>query len=201
MKTLQVFPTSPNPRHIEAAARAISGGDIIIYPTDSLYALGADALSARAIERLCAVKGISPDKQLLSVVCADISQAAEYARIDNRAFSLLRRHLPGPVTFILPAASALPKPFKGRRTVGIRIPANPIARAIAAEVGHPIITSSVEVDPSDPGLSTDAEALARRYSASAALAIDGGEGGLTPTAIVDLTDSASPAVVRGEIDL
>lgn len=201
MKTLQVFPTSINRRHIEQAAKAIADGQIIVYPTDSMYALGADALNARAIERLCAVKGINPDKQLLSVVCADISQAAEYARIDNRAFAIIKRHLPGPVTFILPASPKLPKPFKGRHTVGIRVPASPIARAIAEELGHPIISASVEVDPDSPADSANPDSLARRYADRAAITIDGGEGSLTPTAIVDLTDPLQPVLVRGELDI
>ena len=201
MKTLQIFPTSINRPYIEQAVRAIENGEIIIYPTDSLYALGTDALSARAIERLCATKGIDPARQQLSVVCADMSQAAEYARIDNRAFAIMKRHLPGPCTFILPAGSKLPKPFKGRRTVGIRIPDNAIATALARELGRPIITTSVEADPDCPELAADPAALAGKYAYAATLAIDGGEGSLTPSAIVDLTDSSAPKVLRGEIDL
>lgn len=137
MDRLTIFPTSINERHIETAVEALRDGEIVIYPTDSLYALGCNALSQRAVERLCAAKGINPDKQLLSVVCADLSMAAQYARIDNRAFQILKRNTPGAFTFVLPAATTLPKAFKGRKTVGIRIPDNAIARAISLSLDGP----------------------------------------------------------------
>ncbi|MDE6378523.1 MAG: threonylcarbamoyl-AMP synthase, partial [Duncaniella sp.] len=131
MKTLRMYPTSLNDKFLDEAVEALERGELIVYPTDSLYALGCDALNNNAIERLCRIKGIDPKKQSLSVVCASLSMASEYARIDNEAFRILRANLPGPFTFILPAATTLPKVFKGRRTVGIRIPDNPIALALA----------------------------------------------------------------------
>lgn len=171
-------------------------GHIIIYPTDTLYALACDALNARAIEKLCAVKGINPDKQLLSVVCADISQASEYARIDNRAFAVLKRCLPGPFTFILPPSTRLPKQFKGRKTVGIRVPDNAIAVALASALGHPVLSASVSVADGAAEEAANPESLEMRYEGMASLIIDGGEGSLEPSTIVDLTDSSQPEVVR-----
>lgn len=203
MDSVTIFPSSIDSRAIGRAAQAIDDGGIVVYPTDTLYALGCDALNNRAIERLCAAKGINPAKQLLSVVCSDISQASEYARIDNRAFALLKRYLPGPFTFILPASTKLPKVFKGRKTVGIRVPESAIARELVNAVGHPILSASVSVDSGSEEEATNPESLAMRYENIASLIIDGGEGGIEPSTIVDITDSAAPEIVRqgkGEFD-
>ncbi|MDE5671893.1 MAG: threonylcarbamoyl-AMP synthase, partial [Duncaniella sp.] len=138
MKTLRIYPTSINDRYLDEVVDCLRDGGVIIYPTDTLYAIGCDALNNSAIERLCKIKGVNPQKQVLSVVCDGISMASEYARIDNEAFRILRTNLPGPFTFILPAATSLPKVFKGRKEVGIRVPDNTISRAIAERLGHPI---------------------------------------------------------------
>lgn len=175
---------------------ALRRGDIVIYPTDSLYALGCDALNQRAIERLCRLKGLNPDKNLLSIVCSDISMAAEYARIDNRAFRLLKQYLPGPFTFILPASTKLPRVFKGRKTVGVRIPDNEVATALAAALGSPMLTASVNPPAEDPDSVTDPDALALAYDNDVAIVADGGAGHAVPSTIVDLTDSATPALIR-----
>lgn len=126
MKTLRMYPSSLNDRYLDEAADTLLKGGIIIYPTDTLYALGCDALNNGAIERLCKVKGMNPQKQTLSIICDGLSMASEYARIDNEAFRILRANLPGPFTFILPASTTLPKVFKGRRTVGVRVPTMPL---------------------------------------------------------------------------
>ncbi|MEE1207383.1 MAG: L-threonylcarbamoyladenylate synthase [Muribaculaceae bacterium] len=194
MQHLTIYPTSIDERSIDTAVRTLQRGEVIIYPTDTLYALGCDALNQRAIERLCRIKGINPDKNLLSVVCADISQAADYARIDNRAFAIIKHYLPGPFTFILPASTKLPKVFKGRKTVGIRVPGCTIARAIASALGNPILTSSATTP--DPDDIVSPEAVAMAYKADATLLVDGGEGGMEPSTIVDLTDPDSPEVIR-----
>ena len=180
---------------MDAAADALRAGDIIIYPTDTLYALGCDALNNRAIERLCRIKGLNPDKNFLSVVCSDLSQASEYAKIDNVAFRMLKHYLPGPFTFILPASTSLPKVFKGRKTVGIRIPDCEFARALAEELGHPIMTTSVPV-VEDSSLDGAAVALALDSVADIVLAIDGGEGGNEGSTIIDCCDSRSPEILR-----
>ena len=196
MEHRTVYPSSINERAIDHAVEAVNDDELVVYPTDTLYALGCNALSNRAIERLCAAKGINPDKQLLSIVCADISQAAEYARIDNRAFAILKRYLPGPFTFILPVSTRLPKVFKGRKTVGIRVPDHPVAIALTRAVGHPILSASVAVDPEDPEQAANPASLAMEYESVASLIIDSGEGGTEPSTIVDLTDSSDPVVTR-----
>lgn len=196
MKTLTVFPDNPNGRHVAEAARALEQGEIIVYPTDTLYALGCDALNPKAIERLCRLKGINPDKNLLSVVCSDLSMASDYARIDNPAFRVLKDFLPGPFTFILRASTTLPKAFKGRKSVGVRVPDNKIARAIAAELGHPILSTSVPDDDDNSVCSPDALELRYEAGGQVALMVNGGEGGIEPSTIVDLTDADNPEIIR-----
>lgn len=196
MRIIKSYGANPDSRTVAEAAEALRQGQIIIYPTDTLYAFGCDALNNKAIERLCRIKGIDPAKNLLSIVCGDISEAAEYARIDNAAFRVLRRCLPGAFTFILPASLKLPKVFKGRKSVGIRIPDNAFAQALARELGHPVMTSSVpESDDIDIA---DAEAIALRYDGTADLdlTIDGGAGQYTGSTVVDLTDSTSAEIIR-----
>lgn len=195
MQRLTVYPSSINQRHIDTAAEALKSGEIVIYPTDSLYALGCDALSQRAVERLCAIIGINPAKQLLSVICADLSMASQYARIDNRAFRILKRNTPGPFTFVLPAAATLPKAFKGRRTVGIRIPDNAIAQTLSQSLGSPILSASVtsENEGETPISAGDIELLPQL---GAEILIDGGDTDGNPTTVVDFTDSSSPIILR-----
>lgn len=197
MKILRVYPSNVNMRFIDEAAEIIKNGGVVIYPTDTLYAIGCDATNPRAIEKVCRIKGILPEKQTLSIVCADLSQASEYARIDNVAFRLLRSNLPGPFTFILPVTTRLPKQFKGRKTVGIRVPDNAIARALAEAIGGPLLSTSVLVDEENPEDSTEAMSLSMRYDQDADLIIDGGTGSTIPSAIVDISaDAAMPEFLR-----
>ena len=201
MKIFKVYPDNIDQRAIAAAVDALRDGQIIIYPTDTLYAIGCDALDNAAVERICKVKGIDPRKSELSIICDSLSQAAEYARIDNRAFRILKTNLPGPFTFILPASTTLPKVFKGRRAVGIRIPDNKIATALVEALGSPIMTTSIEYDTPDEGENPDEIAL--RYAMTAAVMINGGDGGTVPSTIVDLTDSSAPDIIRegaGELE-
>ena len=198
MKSLRIYPSSVNSRYIAEAVDMLRKGELIIYPTDTLYAIACSALNQGAIEKLCRFKNIDSKKQTLSIVCADISQASEYARIDNIAYKLLRTHCPGAYTFILPAATTLPKAFKGRHTVGVCIPDDAIARALAEELGHPLLTSSLPMpDHTAPGDEVTAEELAMLYSNGPAdLMIDGGHGQTVPSTIVDITDSTSPEIIR-----
>ena len=194
MKTLRMYPTSINERYLDEIVNCLRNGGIIIYPTDSLYAIGCDALNNGAIEKLCKIKGVNPQKQTLSVVCDGISMASEYARIDNEAFRVLRRNLPGAFTFVLPAATTLPKVFKGRKEVGIRVPANAVAIAIAERLGHPILSSSLKLDNEIPEF--DAQELALAFDGVAARLGEDGEGSSVPSTVVDLTDSSEPLIIR-----
>lgn len=198
MTILKMYPTSINARYMELVENALRDGELIVYPTDTLYAVGCNALNNGAIERICQLKGLNPQKTNLSIICCDISQASEYVKIDNRAFRIIKEALPGPFTFILPASTSLPKVFKGRKVVGLRIPDNPIALDIARRLGNPVLTTSVvsegedmsDIDIADP------EALAMKYEDTVSLLIDGGEGGYEPSTVVDLTDSSNPVIVR-----
>ncbi|MBR3765961.1 MAG: threonylcarbamoyl-AMP synthase [Muribaculaceae bacterium] len=195
MKIFKMYTSNINDRFMDEVIDTLTDGGIVIYPTDTLYAIGCNALNNSAIERICKLKGINPQRTNLSVVCSDISQASQYARIDNRAFQLLRENLPGAFTFILPAASTLPKVFKGRKSVGIRVPDNVIAREIATRLGNPILTTSIEWDD-DPEDGCNPQAIAMKYDGMVDIVIDGGYGELIPSTIVDCTDSANPEIIR-----
>lgn len=197
MQTLRIYPSSVNDRFIERAADILRRGGVMIFPTDTLYAIGCSALSTPAIDKVCRLKRLNPLKNTLSIICSDISQASEYARIDNKAFALLRAHTPCPYTFILPASQKLPKAFKGRHTVGVRIPDNPISRRLAEELGAPILTTSIPSEGlSDDEITHPAEITLRFESSGADLMIDGGQGSAIPSTVVDITDSSSPEVIR-----
>lgn len=196
MRILKMYPTSINEKYVDTVVNALKDGNIIIIPTDTLYAIACDALNNRAIERICKIKDIDPNRSTLSIVCADISQASDYAKIDNKAFKVLKDNLPGPYTFILPASTSLPKVFKGRKTVGVRIPDNPIAGALAAALGNPLMTTSIDVDADAPFESVMPDSIAMRYGDSVDIIIDAGEGEIVPSTVVDITDSAEPEVIR-----
>ena len=190
-----MYTSNINDRFMDEVIDTLRDGGIVIYPTDTLYAIGCDALKNNAIERICKIKGINPQRTNLSIVCSDISQASQYARIDNRAYQLLRENLPGAFTFILPAASTLPKVFKGRKTVGIRVPDNVIACEIASRLGNPILTTSIEWDE-DPEDGCNPQAIAMKYEGVVDIVIDGGYGELVPSTVVDCNDSSNPEIIR-----
>lgn len=199
MRTLKMYPTSINERYIDQAVEELRRGAVIIYPTDTRYAIGCDALNNRAVEAVCRLKGINPDKQRLSMVCADISQASEYARIDNDAFRVMRANLPGPFTFILPASTRLSKAFKGRKEVGTRVPDNAIARSLAETLGNPLLSTTANWDDADPEDLANPEAIADRYGRESVitLMIDGGTAPADlDSAVVSLLDSRSPEILR-----
>lgn len=185
MKTL-INHSGTDTRIVETATTALREGRMIIFPTDTLPALGCDALNPKAVETLCRFKNINPAKATLSIVCANLSMAAQYARIDNTAYNIIRRYLPGPFTFLLPAATTLPRAFRARKTVGIRIPDNDMALALAVELGGPILSSSADETPD---------------SYPADMLIDDGTAPGEPSAVIDLTDSHNPKIIRtGPID-
>lgn len=199
MKVLKVFENNPNPKFLDMAVEALRDGDIVIYPTDTLYAIGCDALNNSAINKICKLKGINPDKTNLSIICDGISMAAEYARFDNRQFKVLKTNLPGPFTFILPSSSSLPKVFKGRKTVGIRIPENNVAVELVRRLGNPILSTTISY--TDDDYAVNPELIAETYADSAAYLLDGGDGGLIPSTVVDMTSGELEIVREGKGDL
>lgn len=201
MLTVKIWNDKPSENQLAEIANILDEGGIIIYPTDTVYALGCDALNPKAVEEICRIKGINPQKNNLSIVCSDISQAAEYARIDNTGFRLMKEYMPGPYTFIFRALSVLPKAFKGRKTVGIRIPALATDREIVRRLGRPLMTTSIALDEED--YSINPELIGEAYAGKAQLLVDGGDGATELSTIVDCTGS-QPEVVRegkGELKL
>ncbi len=193
MRTLPIIENNINMRHIEAVASCLRDGGIVVYPTDTVYALGCDAMNNQAIERICALKDMKSAKTNLSIICADISEVAQYAKFDNTQFRLMKQYLPGPFTFIFPALSKLPKAFKGRRTVGIRIPQNEIALAIVRELGHPILTTSIP--GSDEDYRCEPSLIAEAFDGQVDIVIDAGRGSDIPSTVVDCTEG-EPMVTR-----
>ena len=181
MRRLKIYEENPNATEIGKAVEVLREGGIVIYPTDTIYALGCDALNVRAVERICRIKGINPQKVNLSIICRELSWVSEYAKLNNLYFKLLKRNLPGAFTFILPTSSSLPKIYKNRKTVGVRIPDHAITLALVEALGNPLLTTSVSVDDEEPEYGTDPELIAERYESVADLIIDGGEGGTIPS--------------------
>ena len=196
---VKIYPENPNPREVDRVVQVLRDGGLVIYPTDTVYAIGCDALNVRAVEEICRMKGVNPQKSNLSIVCYDLSNLSEYAKVSNAAFKLMKRCLPGPYTFILPTSNELPKIYKNRKEVGIRVPDNRIVRTIVRELGNPLLTMSVH-DEEDEGLeySTDPELIEEKYAGRVDLVIDGGYGGLEPSTVVDCTTDGFTLLRQGK---
>lgn len=199
MKVLKIMEGNINERSIDQIVDCLENGGIIAYPTDTVYALGCDAMNNHAIERICSIKEMKSAKTNLSIICSDISEVAQYAKFDNQQFRLMKSNLPGPFTFIFPALSKLPKAFKGRRTVGIRIPSNEIALSIVKALGRPILSTSVQ--GADEDYRCEPELIAETYASQIDIVVDGGRGGLTPSTIVDCTNGEPQVTRQGKGDL
>lgn len=200
MQTYKLFEKNPNPRVLQDIAQVIRDGGVVIYPTDSVYAIGCDALNQRAVEKIYQYRKEEAKQSHLSIICRDISQADEYTRISKEQFKLLHRNLPGPFTFILEAGLKLPKVFRSRKTVGIRIPDNGILQALLEELDGPILTTSLKapVDDDDPdavSYMTDPFFIEETFQNQADVLIDGGYGENQPSTVVDLTGD-EPEIVR-----
>lgn len=192
---VKLYNENPNPREIEKVVSVLRDGGIVIYPTDTLYGMGCDALNVRAVEKICDLKGINPQKSNLSIICNDLSIISEYAKVSTPVFKLMKRNLPGPFTFILPTTSSLPKIYKNKKTVGIRVPDNNIVREIVAQLGNPVLSTSVKDDNDEIEYTTDPELIHEKWGEIADIVIDGGFGGIEPSTIVDCT-SDEPEIIR-----
>lgn len=193
VKILEMMPSSINARHISEIVDCLEDGGIIVYPTDTVYAMGCDALNNQAIERICSIKEMKSAKTNLSIICSDISEVAQYAKFDNVQFRLMKSNLPGPFTFIFQAMSKLPKAFKGRRTVGIRIPDNPIALEIERALGRPILTTSLPGDDED--YRCEPSLIAEAFDTEVDIVVDAGRGSAIPSTVVDCT-ADDPQIIR-----
>jgi len=192
---LHVHPDNPQPRQIKTIVENLQNGGIIIYPTDTIYGLGCDIYQHRAIEKICRIKKIDPQKAQLSFVCYDLSHLSDFSKqLSTPVYRLLKEYLPGPYTFILPASKLVPKILQSRKdTIGLRIPDNNIARTIVKELGRPILSASLPGEMVEDY--TDPEIMNENFGHEADIIVDGGVGGSQPSTIVDCTGD-TPILIR-----
>jgi tRNA threonylcarbamoyl adenosine modification protein (Sua5/YciO/YrdC/YwlC family) len=199
---LRIYPENPNLREISKAVDVLKEGGLVIYPTDTVYAMGCDALNVRAVEKICRLKGMDLRKNNLSIICYDLSNISEYAKVSNAVFKLMRKNLPGPFTFILPTGNELPKIYKNKKEVGIRVPDNNIIRRLVNELGNPILTTSVRnADDDVVEYITDPELIYENYEDKVDLVIDGGYGSADPSTVVDCTADDFKIIRQGKGEL
>jgi len=195
---LNIHPDNPNPKRIQEVAEILSGGGLVIYPTDTVYSIGCDLMNQKAIARVANIKGVKPDKANFSIICYDLSHISEYARVNTPEYKMLKKSLPGPFTFILNATGNVPKIFKSKKkTIGIRIPDNNIAREIVNEFGNPIIATSVRDEDEILEYTTDPELIHEKYGKLVDVVINGGHGNNEASTIIDLTQGEAEIVRQG----
>ena len=185
---IRLYNSNNSPKELERIVQTLNDGGIIIYPTDTMYAIGCHALKERAVERVCKLKNLDTKKNKLAIITHDLSQISEYAKMDNATFKLMKRNLPGAFTFILTAGSKLPKIFRNRKEVGIRIPDNAIALEICRMLDAPILSTTLPLeDEEDIEYITNPELIEEKFGDKVDMVIDGGIGGIEPSTIVDCT--------------
>jgi tRNA threonylcarbamoyl adenosine modification protein (Sua5/YciO/YrdC/YwlC family) len=184
---IRIHPETPQPRLIKQVTECLKDGGIIIYPTDTIYGLGCDIMQHKAIEKICRIKNIDPQKAQLSFICSDLSRLSDYTKsIDTPLYRMLKNHLPGPYTFILPASKLVPKILQSKKnTIGLRIPDNVICHQFLETLGNPILSTSLPGEMVEDY--TDPEIIFEKFSSQVDLVIDGGPGGMVPSTIVDCT--------------
>ncbi|MBO5863202.1 MAG: threonylcarbamoyl-AMP synthase [Paludibacteraceae bacterium] len=193
---IRIYEENPNQREVDKVVQFLRDGGLIVYPTDTIYGLGCDIFNAKEVEKICRYKKIDPRKANLSFICYDLSNISEYAKVDNQTFKLMKKNLPGAFTFILNGNSNLPKLFRNKKTVGIRVPDNNVIRELVKGLGNPILSTSVKDDDDDIlEYFTDPELIHERLSNIADVVIDSGFGELDPSTIVDCTGD-EPVIVR-----
>lgn len=201
---IKIYEDKPNEASIKKVVEVLRNGGLVIYPTDTVYGLGCDITNTKALERVAKIKGIKLEKANFSFVCSDLSNISDYVKqIDTSTFKLLKRALPGPYTFILPGNNDLPKEFRKKKTVGIRVPDNNIAIEIVKMLGNPIVSTSIHDEDEVLEYSTDPELIFEKWHNLVDLVIDGGYGDNIGSTIIDLSGH-EPIVVRegkGSLDI
>ena len=196
---LKLYNKNNSSSDLQKIVDILVNGGIIIYPTDTMYAMGCHALKERPIEKICKIKNINPNKNNLSIICYDLSNISEYANVSNSTFKLMKRNLPGPFTFILNADSRLPKIFRNRKEVGIRVPGNDIIREICHLLDAPILTTTLPLEEGeDIEYITDPELIDEKFGSIVDLVIDGGYGGTVPSTIIDCRDDEMEIIRQGK---
>lgn len=196
METIKIWNDNPSESQLRQAVDTLQQGGVVIIPTDTLYGIACDCTNQKAIEKICRLKGLNPQKNTLSIICSDISMASEYSHYDNYAFRLLRENTPGAFTFIFKSASSLPKAFKGRKTVGVRIPDNQTVRRLAEMLGRPLMNASI--DFADEDYARNPELIAEAYTGRADLMLAGEDGDTEPSTIVDCTGNEAEIIREGK---
>lgn len=201
---VKIYPENPNEKEINKVVEVLRNGGLIIYPTDTVYGLGCDITNTKALERIARIKGIKLDKANFSFICHDLSNISDYIKqIDTSTFKILKKSLPGPYTFILNGNNNLPKEFKKKKTVGIRVPDNNIARDIVKILGNPIVSTSIYDEDEILEYTTDPELIYEKWNNKVDLIIDGGYGDNQASTVIDLSGT-EPEVIRegkGDIDI
>ncbi len=201
---LKIYEENPNPKQIAKVVQVLRKGGLVIYPTDTVYGLGCDITNSRALEKIARIKGIKLAKANWSFICADLSNLSDHVRqIDTATFKILKRALPGPYTFILPGSNSLPKDFKKKKTVGIRIPANNIAQTLVRELGNPIVSTSIYDEDELLEYTTDPELIYEKWRNLVDVVIDGGYGDNVASTVIDLS-KGEPEIIRegkGSVDI
>ncbi|WP_316840112.1 L-threonylcarbamoyladenylate synthase [Pedobacter gandavensis] len=200
---IKIYPENPNPKAIEEVVEVLKKGGIIIYPTDTIYGLGCDITNQKAVEKICRLRGIKPEKANFSFICSDLRHISDFIKpIDTTTFRVLKKALPGPFTFIFNASNNVPKLLSSKKkTVGIRVPDNDIAREIVKLLGNPILSTSIRDDDEVIEYSTDPELIHEKYEDSVDLVIDGGYGDNEPSTVVDCTSGTFEIIREGKGDL
>lgn len=203
-KFVKIYNENSNPKEIQKVVDVLRSGGLVIYPTDTVYGLGCDITKTKAMEKVAKIKGVKLEKANFSFVCNDLSHLSDYTKqIDTPTYKILRRSLPGPYTFILNGSNSLPKAFKKKKTVGIRVPDNNIARQIVAELGNPIVSISIHDEDDVLEYTTDPELIFEKWQKIVDLVIDGGYGDVYASTVIDLTTD-EPEVIRegkGSLDI
>ncbi len=200
---IKIYPENPNEKIIQQVVDVLKKGGIIIYPTDTVYGMGCDITNSKAIEKICKIRGIKPEKANFSFICYDLSHISDFTRqIDNETYRVIKKALPGPFTFIFNANKNVPKLLSSnKKTVGIRVPDNNIARTIVKMLGNPIISTSIHDDDEIIEYSTDPELIHEKYEDIVDLVVDGGYGHNEPSTIVDCSEGGFEIKRQGKGDL
>lgn len=198
-KFIKIYNENPNPKEVDKVVSVLRKGGLIIYPTDTVYGLGCDITNTKGLERIARIKNIKLAKANLSFICNDLSHLSDYVKqIDTPTYKILKRALPGAYTFVLPGNNNLPKAFKNKKTVGIRVPDNNIIREIVKELGNPIVSTSIYDEDDVIEYTTDPELIFEKWKNSVDIVIDGGYGGNQPSTVIDLSKDEIEIVREGK---
>jgi tRNA threonylcarbamoyl adenosine modification protein (Sua5/YciO/YrdC/YwlC family) len=195
----RINPDNPQENLIHEAVACLRDGGVIIYPTDTFYALGCDIQHKKAVEKLCRIKGVDPEKAQFSCICEDMRTVGEYCRhVSTPMYKIMKRAFPGPYTFVLEASRKVPRHFQTRKTLGVRIPGHPVPLMMLHHLAHPIASMSVDQDDDDPDYGRDPDQIWDRYASRVDLMLSGGYGNYLPSTVIDMSRGEDDIVVLRE---